>query len=499
MLQDLLSLIPDSPEYQLVKDAIIRVAQTFPEQMPEITPEKVTGWVNEIAGGAGRDATTIRNDIFQYIVEPGVIQSQLGVDATTASNLINQTGGAQFATYAPLANAGNVNANPGAPMTILFGRNMQWYFDSGTNKWYVAYGLASGQQLVFEAEQDQMDSLFGKGIRPSGYQVIPFKDLIAQSNTTFSGNVAEMEGEGIFEDEWAKAQALALDEGTLPSWMNNDPAAIDFLLIAQAEGKSDEWVMEQWSKLPSFQARFPNLSTFQTSQNLSLSEAVTGFLEFEAQLRTIALQDGKDPASMTPEVVGGLLAKGYTTQFVADTFQAFRRADQYGPALEALNQVLIAQGKAPLSGEDQIKFLMGQAPQDTYDTYEAASYQEAAQRAGLGALFQADDAIRSALQSPGMVTLEQATQGMQQAAQLLLRLRGELDLGAYGLDHEELIDLSLNLQPRSGRTETEIQDSIFRAMQSAKGWIESSGGKPFTGYSSQGVPLSASLGRARTA
>lgn len=497
-LQALLALIPEGGQYQLIKDALIRVAQTFPEQMPEITTARVQGWVNEVTQGGGRDAQQIRNDIFQYIVEPGVIQQKMGINAQQADDLINQRNNTQFALTPGVAQAGDVNANEGAVLTILHGRDQQWTFDPTTNKWYVSYGIPnSDRELLFEAEADQMDALFGVGGRPSNYQTANFRDLVKRQNVTFSGNVAEMEGEGWFEDEFEKVTALALDEGKLPSWMNNDPKALEALFVAQAEGKDDDWLLRQWSSLPSFQARFPGIDKIKQDGNMNLDEAVQGFLEYEAGLRQIALQYGKNAEEITPQVVSGLMTKGYTLKYTADVFTAHKRKQEFAPAMDAFNQILAAKGLDPLSASDQIAFMMGQAPQEVYDTYEASSYQEAANQAGLGGLFKANDAIAAALESPGMVSLEETTKGFQQASQLLLRLRQQVNTGAYGLTQDELIDMSLGLRPTSGRSIAEIGEAVDRAVQSARRFLDAPGGQPFRSFGAGGNPQASSLGRAR--
>lgn len=497
-LQALLALIPDSPQYKEVRDALTRVALTFPEQLPEIEAADVQRWVAEIDSGTGRNATDIRNDIFRYVVEPAVIQEKLGVDAAGAQALINQTGGTQFSNNPTIQKAGEPAANPGAALSILHGRDQQWYFDTSTNKWYVGYGIPnSDRELLFEADPDQMDALFGMGARPNNFQSVPFKDLVKRTNITFSGNVAEMEGEGWFEDEFAKVTALALDEGRLPSWMQNDPKALEALFIAQAEGKDDDWLLRQWSSLPSFQARFPGVEKLRADGNMNLDEAVGAFLEYESGLRQMALQYGQPVESITPQTVSGLMLQGYTLKQTADVFTAHKRLTEFAPAMEAFNQILAAKGMNPLSAQDQVAFMMGQAPQEIYDVYEASSYQEAANQAGLGGLFTAGQAIEAALESPGHVSLEQTTAGMQQAAKLLLRLRSEVDVGSYGLTADELIDLSLGLRPSSGRSHAEIESAIDTAVQGARRWIESSGGQPYRSFGSTGEPRATSLGRAR--
>jgi hypothetical protein len=85
---------------------------------------------------------------------------------------------------------------------------------------------------------------------------------------------------------------------------------------------------------------------------------------------------------------------------------------------------------------------------------------------------------------------------MQQAAKLLLRMRHEVDTGKFGLDHEELIDISLGQPARSGRSTAEIHDSINRAVASAQGSLKRRA-RSFQSFDAAGTPQAASLRRAR--
>ena len=386
--------------------------------------------------------------------------------------------------------------DPQTQLTILTGNQMQWYFDPNQGRWYVGYGLPnSNRELVFEADPDQMDSLFGDGMRPSSYERASFADLTARSGVSFAGNIAEMEGTGSFESEYDKVISLALDEGSLPSWMEGSAAATDALFVAQTEGKSNDWLMEQWQKLPEFQARFPNIEQIRKEGNLTLPEAVKGFLEYEASLKQAVAAFGLDENAVTPEVIGGLIDGGYSVKTAQDVIKAYDRMEEYAPAMEAFNQILAANGMDPITDlQGMFDFVNGNAPDTYYDLYEASSLQEAAVQAGLGDVFSAQDAVDAALQ--GQHTLDTAMQSMQQAAKLALRLRGEIDLGQFDLTQEELIDLSLGQNPDTGRTQAELQEVINRMTLTARQQLQRRS-RPFTGFTQSGRPQQRSLGGLR--
>jgi LysM repeat protein len=363
-------------------------------------------------------------------------------------------------------------------LKILSGKDVKWHFDRTTGKWYVQYGLPNSKRsLLFEATPAQMDAIWGEGRRPTGYSNTTLKNLTtAVTGVTFAGSVAEMEGTGSFEAHVERVMTLALDEGRLPNWAKKSGEAMDIIFIAQAEGKNDDWVLDQLSKTKDFKKRFPKVQQFMSKNNLSLAEGIQGFLEFEAGVKQTLQGMGYENTikNVSPDMVGNLLDKGYNIKTIQDTVAGFKRMREFKPALTAFNQVLKAHGIKPITKlNDQLKFLQGKAPVQMYDLWEQSSIQEAAVGAGLGHIFSVKDAID--LSRKGDFTLESATQGMQKAAELLLRMRHEVDTGKFGLDHEELIDISLGATPRSGRSQSEIFDNINRAISSAQKSLQQRG------------------------
>ncbi len=507
-----LSHIPSNSEYDTLRAMLTILERDFPAEYASLATEdaRVIGWVTEISSGTGRSDDQIRDDIAQYIMTPAGIMRVYGVSAADADKLIlgANEGGLDFGSLPLVPTAGvtppeedldlaGIGENPeegDEDLTILTGEDVRWFFDTGTGKWYVSYGLPdSDRSLIFEASPDQMDALFGEGMRPIDYTNKSF-NAILQDNATFAGNISEMAGTGSFEGHVERITALALDEGKLPEWANNDPAVMDLIFIAQSENKSDEWLLQQISELESFKARFPNIKAFQAEGNLTLGEAVSGFLEMEAGVRSALTAAGFDSEAVTPEIIGLLLAGGHSLDIVNQTVSGFKRMQDFAPALEAFNDILQSRGLDLITSlDDMLKFVSGQASLDVYDIWEASSLQEAAVSAGLGDLFSAEDAMASALS--GNHTLQTATAAMQQAAQLLLRLRHEVDTGKFGLELEELIDISLGQTPRSGRSTAEINDSINRAVAAAQASLKQRA-KSFTSFD-RGAPQAASLELAR--
>ena len=88
--QALLGAIPPGAEYDAIRNAIKRIASTFPGELGEITAERIAGWIAEVDRGDARDADDIRDDIFRVIVGREVIMEVLGVDAETAIVILDE-------------------------------------------------------------------------------------------------------------------------------------------------------------------------------------------------------------------------------------------------------------------------------------------------------------------------------------------------------------------------------------------------------------------------
>lgn len=472
--------------YKNTRATLDLLKKDFPEKYAQLMsdPARLEDWKRQIDGGE-RDDDQTRDDIVEHVIGEADLMAKYGITAEEAQKVMlggNEGGTNLSALKAAPTPEGQPELKKGAPpeetktkegvggpeLKILTSKEMKWHFDKGTGKWYVEYGLPnSNRTMIFEADPDQMDQLFGEGMRPQDFEESSLRSITQRQGATFAGNIGQMAGTGSFEAEVERVTALALDDGVLPEWAKQDGQAMDIIYTAQAENKSTEWVLNQLSKTPAFKERFPELEAFKEGSNLTLAEAIGGFLEMEAGVNQALKATGQE-GSATPGQVGQLLAAGHSLKTVQDTVQGFARMSSFAPALDAFNQILLQQGEQPITEiQDMLDFVSGKSSSAIYDLYESSSIQEAAVAAGLGSVFSAQDAIQLATSTNQ--TLQSATQGMQKAAELLLRMRHEVDVGKFGLDHEELLDISLGQTPRSGRTQSEILENVNRAVLSAQG------------------------------
>lgn len=376
-----------------------------------------------------------------------------------------------------------------AGASIMTSNEMKWFFDRSKGLWYVEYGLPnSNLSMLFEATPQQLDGLFGTNQRPANFQEQTLTQLLG-GDRIFSGTIAEVTGSGTFESEIQRVVSLALGDNRLPRWATADGRVLDLLFIAQSEGKSDQWLIEQIAKEPSFKERFKGIEHF-LDLGLDVIDSVTAYGEFETGVKAI---QGVDPASVTPQIIQQLLEKQHSLEDVKYVYDIFTRMEQFAPALDAFNSVLTAQGKQPLDTNGQFEFLTGTAPPDLYQAWEASTLLSTAESAGLGDFFDANRAIGVALETPGITSPQQAAQSFQEAARLILRLRTQIDINKYELTADDLIDLSMGIMPQSGMTATEVTDRIQRAVSEATAWVQDSQTQPFFSFSQRGIPQASSL------
>ena len=513
--QDLIATL-QAAGYNVLAQTIKTIIQEFPDKASAFWQERVQGWMDELAGGAGRTEDDIRDDVFQYIVTPDDLMNKYGMTADQAHAIIlgGNEGGQNFSDFlkdytpAPVTTPVLDEAPPeeqqdeqgvGGPqgdMTILTSQSMEWFFDPQTGKWHVSYKLPnSDRRVFFQADPDQMNALFGEGLRPANYESIDFNSLAQREGYTFAGGIGEVSGTGSFESMVDTTIALALDEGTLPAWAKADGAVLDLLYIATSEQKGTEWLIEQIAKLPSFKERFPGIEAM-TSLGLTLPQAIGGFLEFETGVKSVLQRAGRNVDEVTPDLVGQLLSTGQSLEDVSFVFGEFKRLEDNAGALAAFNEVLAARGLDPLDEDGQLEFLAGNAPGELYDIWEEASFNQAAQEAGLS--LSVGEAMDLAGRTVGATPYDAAYNSLNQAAQNILRFRTDLALDRYDLDQDDLIDLSLGIAPRSGRSQAEIARNVERALSAARAGVDGPRKQPFRSFTSEGTPQAASLSKTRT-
>lgn len=70
--------------------------------------------------------------------------------------------------------------------------------------------------------------------------------------------------------------------------------------------------------------------------------------------------------------------------------------------------------------------------------------------------------MQIAKDTPGQLTQQQVSAGLQSAAQTIAKFRQYIDLGYYGLTSDDIINLSLGYREPGGKTEVELATAISR-------------------------------------
>ena len=506
-----------------------------------IPPERLAGWDAELSSGTGRDIESLWGDILKHVVGSDALKgwfqeefTSRGLTVASGSETEDQrldrlvseftqgsrrfdefrrtldsfsgntsTGGNVPTTQGPnpgesitTTGVGGAGQDEDTALTILTAKNMKWFFDSKSGLYYVGYGLPnSSRMLVFEATPVQMDSLFGKGMRPVNYETVTgANELFQREGVTFGGDITSMAGTGSFEGAFDQAITRGLDDGALPDWAQASGEILDIIYIGYTQGKAPEWYLDQISKTASFTQRFPGIKALQTTGNLGLAEAISGFLEYEAMLKGLELQYGGAEDNITPAKVAALMQKGYSASMVTEAYAVGRRLQNNASALSAFNQILVANGGAAMNTVDMINFLKGNAPAEVYDLYEAASFREGAEAHGLEKYMSAEDAINAAMETEGTADPQAIFGAFSDAATSLLRLRHEVDMNKYGLNHEDLVDVSLGLKPRSGAMTMDIVDNIQRAQNEAHANRNNFAPRPYYSFTEEGRSQGRGLG-----
>ncbi len=489
-----LDLIPEGSQYDNLRFALQRLQTDFPDKYESLSGQKarIQGWVEEIDSPDGRDADQIRDDIVQYVIGFDDARSAYGVTQEEFDQLVlgANEGGINFGDLpevTPTGREGDEDA-----LTLMESPTARWLQDSKTGLFYIEYQLPGGAgTVIFEAEQEQIESMFGSD-QPPNAQNFDFDRYTRRSSVHFGGNVAEIAGDGSFEDEVDRVTTLALDRGDLPDWIKDDPKALDLLFVYAMEEHTEGWFYENLSQLDSFKQRYPGVADLE-SRGMSIVDAVQAHTEFEANLKKLHAAAGFSPDAISPDIVGNLISRGYSTKQVGDSYQVWKRMRDHAPAMQAFNEVLEANGMEPIRGAGKMyEFLQGNAPIEIYDLYEASSINEAAEASGFGDIFTGQDALSLAIETERDIGLDKAFESFTTAAQQALRLRHELAVEKFGLEVDDLIDLSFGRAPRSGKTAAEVGETLARLSASAQRELRGRS-QPFVGFDEQGRPQSRSL------
>lgn len=219
------------------------------------------------------------------------------------------------------------------------------------------------------------------------------------------------------------------------------------------------------SKTNVFKERYPAFEDMLSLTGGSHTEALSNIQDYEYEVRQLNKRYGEevDTISVTTEAI----KKGYSIEDLKETYDIFERAEKNASTLIAFQNVINAEGLGfdVTSPQGIVDFFKGSAPTEIYDLYEATSISEQASKLELTNL-SVDEALEIARNTPGQLTQQQVSGALQAAAQTVAKYREYIDLGSYGLDADQIINLSLGYREPGGMTEVELTSALSRVYQS---------------------------------
>ena len=440
--------------------------------------EDVTkAWILKQFGGEQIDDKRM-NRLINDLVSGARSFHQMSTDIT------NATGNPP--TTDPTTDPTGKDANNPNDIRIMGGEKRWLRATDGT--YYVAYKLPGGSYVYFETTDQEMDAIFGAGNRP---QATRFKnENTLPNNYYFGGGVAEITGEGNFQQEVNRAINRALQNGDLPDWVTQSMAStkeiMDLIYLSQQEDWTPDQLTSKISKTKAFQKRYAGIEHFY-DEGLPVTQAVQAYRQYEEDLNAMYRRRG-DNTTVTPGQIKKYLDNGNSVDDVKAVYGWFDQLETHAGAFRQFNDILRAKGQKPMTKADQIKFLQGNAPDELYKTWEQYQVYDLAKQAGLGNYISAQEAIQKALQTPGIETAATISQEMQQAASLILRYRHSVDTEKYGLSADDIINLSMGLPPaKGGLTQAELTNVLDKLSKEAQGFLQTQA-TPYVSFTDQGRP-----------
>lgn len=478
-LDSLLALIPDgTPGATQLRNIITQISTDFSSELGEITPERVQGWVDELAGGEGRSIDELRSDIYNVVVGLPLIQRVFGVDADTASSLIS--GETTFSSLTPapanrdpLFNPG-ISAGGGAP-TVPAGSTLYRVFDPASGA--VTYHLVGewmGVNFSYEiGDQARLDELgieraFDATIRVNLRQ---FEGLNALS----LGNVDEvLDNPEPLGRQWQEEMRL-FGEEALPDWIRNSPEMMFIYMQGANEGWTAGRTIREASTRDAFQERFPAWARALEEAGGNEEAAMSWYTQRENTLSSLIRRYRGSEADTSASYIGELLNIGWEPEVIGTFLAAERQLVTNPSALDDLNAVLRSEGLNPigrtgmvamiaagtlpedqaeefLAGFDITRLLEGNTPEMVFDMVNDALMSDALVNVGLTGFDL--DFVRELRNETGGVLDEAGLQSFAQtAAANILRLG--VDVGRYGLNEEDVVSQLAGRSSPTGRTAAE--------------------------------------------
>ena len=326
------------------------------------------------------------------------------------------------------------------------------------------YDLPGGYTVSYFASREDLNKIVGPGKDPTDiYATVDYNVYRSREGGVFAGNISDVTGNTQhYDTRIARTLLTPTGETSLPNWANDSDEIQGLFYVSIAENWTETRFLKEIAVTDSFQQRFPAFQEMLGVTGNNYTEALENYKSYEAQVKQLNRKYGEE--ADVKGLVEQAIKKGYTVEDIGATYDIFERAESNADALLAFQGVLDKEGLNfnVLSSEGIVKFFEGSAPTQIYDIYEASSIAEQVNRLDLDAEVDYEQALQIAKDTPGQLTQQQISAGLQSAAQTIAKFRQYIDLGYYGLTSDDIINLSLGYREPGGKTEVELATAISR-------------------------------------
>ena len=326
------------------------------------------------------------------------------------------------------------------------------------------YDLPGGYTVSYFASREDLNKIVGPGKAPTDiYATVDYNVYRSREGGVFAGNISDVTGNTQhYDTRIARTLLTPTGETSLPNWANDSDEIQGLFYVSIAENWTETRFLKEIAVTDAFQQRFPAFQEMLGVTGNNYTEALENYKSYEAQVKQLNRKYGEE--ADVKGLVEQAIKKGYTVEDIGATYDIFERAESNADALLAFQGVLDKEGLNfnVLSSEGIVKFFEGSAPTQIYDIYEASSIAEQAKRLDLDAEVDYEQALQIAKDTPGQLTQQQVSAGLQSAAQTIAKFRQYIDLGYYGLTSDDIINLSLGYREPGGKTEVELATAISR-------------------------------------
>ena len=236
-------MIPSGSKYDLLRWTIGRVMNTFTDV--NFSTSRVQGWIDEIAGGGGRDAGEIRSDILRVMVGVELIQRAWGLTEEEAQKVISgETKMSDLGAATGLDPVEGLTEEQEELITEVTGGDPEIWYNATTDEWYLVYYVPNTNiPLLYLADDEKMDALF-----PAGGGSRAYDRLVTDQDIAEMGGIHAGTAEDPFGDPYAAFIEMLEKEALIRPWLLDEDmlailfeAALEERQVTEGELKSTRW------------------------------------------------------------------------------------------------------------------------------------------------------------------------------------------------------------------------------------------------------------------